>query len=82
MERISVSVRIPALGNCYDFTVPDRMSVKDAKRLMVRILHSEYGVSNQSEDVALFDMADGTMLRTECSFAQLGIADGAKLMMM
>ena len=81
MENISVSVRIPALDNVCDFMIPDSMSVKDALDLMVRILRSEYGVSGRPEDVMLFDMEDNRMLRAECSFAQLGITDGARLLM-
>ena len=81
MEKISITVKIPALDNTYDFIVPDNMSIRNAKNLMIRILSSEYGISDKSNDVMLFDMNDNTALRLECSFAQLGISDGAKLLM-
>lgn len=81
MEKISITVKIPALGNTYDFIVPNNMSIQNAQNLIIRILSSEYGISDNSTDVMLFDMDDNTALRLECSFAQLGISDGAKLLL-
>lgn len=81
MEKISVTVKIPALGSTYDFIVPNNMSIKNAQNLMIRILNSEYGISDSNTDAMLYDMTDNTALRLECSFAQLGISDGAKLLM-
>ncbi len=81
MERISISVKIPALDGTYDFLVPNNMSVRNAQNLMIKILNSEYGISDRGADATLFDMSDNTALRLECSFAQLGIPDGAKLIL-
>ncbi len=82
MRKIPVTVRIPAINGDYDFLIPDNMSVLDAEKLMIRILSSEYGLSDNSSDLLLIDMKDGKSLRTECSFSQLGIVDGAKLMLL
>lgn len=81
MEKIAVSVKVPALDNTYDFIIPNTMSVKSALGLMIRILSSEYGISDKSDGVMLFDMSDKTALPLECSFDRLGISDGAKLLM-
>lgn len=81
MEKISVTVKIPALGSTYDFIVPSNMSIRNAQNLMIRILNSEFGISDVNTDVMLFDLADNAALRLECSFVQLGISDGAKLLM-
>lgn len=81
MEKITVSVRVPALGGTYDFVIPNSMSVRDALLLMLRILSSEYGVSENSSGVMLIDLADQNSLHMECSFDQLGISDGANLLM-
>ncbi|MCI8308420.1 MAG: hypothetical protein HFH14_10285 [Lachnospiraceae bacterium] len=81
MEKVSVTVRAPALHGSYDFIVPDNMAVRDVQNLMVKILESEYGVSGKSDDFMLLDMSDGEVLRLECSFKQLGISDGARLML-
>lgn len=82
MEKISVEVEIPALSSTYDFIIPSNMSVQNAQNLMIRILNSEYGISDKSTDVILFDKDDNRVLRLECSFTQLGISDGAKLLML
>lgn len=50
MEKISITVKIPALDSTYDFIVPNNMSVKNAQNLMIRILNSEYGISDKSAD--------------------------------
>lgn len=81
MEKISITVEIPALNNTYDFVVPSNMSIRNAQNLMIRILNSEYGISAQNTDAMLFDKEDSKALRLECSFAQLGISDGAKLLL-
>ena len=81
MEKISITVKIPALDSTYDFVVPNNMSIRNAQKLMIRILNSEYGISDNSTDAMLFDMSDNTALRLECSLAQLGISDGAKLLL-
>lgn len=81
MEKISITVKIPALGSTYDFIVPNNMSIRNAQNLMIRILNSEYGISDKTTDVVLVDMNDQQALRLECSFAQLGISDGAKLLL-
>ncbi|WP_143482694.1 EsaB/YukD family protein [Pseudoflavonifractor sp. An44] len=82
MEKISITVRIPALDNTYDFIVPNNMPVQNIQNLIVKILSSEYGISTTNNDVMLFDTSDNKALRLECSFAQLGISEGAKLLML
>lgn len=81
MEKIAVTVKVPALDNVYEFLVPNRMPVKNILSLIVRILSSEYGISDNSEGLILFDTSDQTALPPESSFEQLGICDGAKLLM-
>lgn len=81
MEKIAVTVKVPALDNVYEFLVPNSMPVKNVLSLMVRILSSEYGISDNSEGLMLFDMSDQAVLSLECTFKQLGICDGAKLLM-
>lgn len=82
MRKIPVTVRIPAIHGNYEFLIPDNMSVADAQKLMVRILNSEYGIADNSSDLILIDEKDGKSLRQECSVSQLGITDGAKLILL
>lgn len=81
MEKISVTVKIPALGNTYDFMIPSNMSIRNVQKLIIRILNSEYGILDRTTDCMLIDMNDCRTLRLECSLIQLGISDGAKLML-
>ena len=37
MEKISITVKIPALDSTYDFIVPNNMSVKNAKNIKLRV---------------------------------------------
>ena len=50
MEKIAITVEIPALNGTYDFVVPSNMSIRNAQNLMIRILNSEYGISDQGTD--------------------------------
>ena len=81
MEKISISINIPAIGNTYEFMMPDSMTIQDAQNLIIRILSSEYGISKNNKDLMLFDLKDNLALRLECSFSQLGISDGARLLL-
>ena len=81
MGKIPVTVWIPAIGQSHDFLIPSNMAVKDVVSLMVNILVSEYGVFKSLADIVLLDMSDGKALKPDCSFTQLGITDGAKLIL-
>ena len=37
MEKISITVKIPALDSTYDFIVPNNMSVKNAQNIKLRV---------------------------------------------
>ena len=50
MEKISVSIRIPALDITQDFIVPSTMKMMDARQLVADILFSEYGVKRGLRD--------------------------------
>lgn len=82
MELLSVNIRIPALENSYEFLIPSGMSVQNAQYLIVNILRSEYGISGNYDTLTLFSLSDGLALRLECSFEQLGITNGQKLIFM
>ena len=82
MERITVSVRIPALGGSYEFLTPDSMAVKNVKKLMIRILSSEFNVHPSGDYAVLIDLRDHRQLLEELSFRQQGIEDGAELLLL
>lgn len=81
MEKVAITVRVPALDSTYDFIIPDSLPVEDVVQLIIKILSSEYGVSGNSEGAMLFDTSDQTALPPDCNFKQLGIFDGAHLLL-
>lgn len=82
MRKISVTVLIPAIHGSYEFLIPDNMAVSNVLKLLVRIMNSERGTVDNSENVLLIDRKDGKSLRTECNFRQQGITDGTKLVLL
>lgn len=82
VEKISVSIRIPALDVTHDFIIPSTMVMKDVKQLVMDIICSEYGVNKQAGDVVFVDKADGKALRMDASLEQMGIGDGANLILL
>jgi len=81
MKKLSVSVDIPAIGARHDFLIPSSMAIKNVIELMLKVLASEYGISDDISDLTLIGKEDARMLEDEYNFSQLGIADGAKLIM-
>jgi len=81
MRKLSVNIDVPAIGQCHDFLIPANMAVKDVISLITNILVSEYGIAGNVSDVTLFGKDDARALRTECSLVQLGVSDGAKLLL-
>jgi hypothetical protein len=81
LGKIPVSVWIPAISHSHEFLIPANMSVKDVIILMAKIIISEYGISDDLSDISLLDQSDGKALNFDCSFQQLGIANGAKLIL-
>lgn len=81
MGKAVVTIKIPALGLTSDFGIPDTMLVQDVQQLIIKILSSEYGISDSGQEVTLMDMNDGLALPQDTSFNQLGISDGARLLL-
>lgn len=82
MEKISVAIRIPALDVTHDFIIPSTMIMKDVKQLVMDIICSEYGVKKHASEIVFVDKVDGKALRMDANLEQLGIGDGAKLIML
>lgn len=82
MEKISVSIRIPALDVTHDFIIPSTMIINDVKQLVMEIVCSEYGINKQADDIVIIDKADGKVLCMDSSLEQMGIGDGANLILL
>lgn len=82
IQKISLSVRVPSVQKTHDFVLPESMSIKKVISLMSLTIADEYsGTSNNSDTLMLIDVNDNTTLNSGCSLKQLGIKNGAKLML-
>lgn len=82
MDKTTVSIRIPALDVTHDFIIPSTMKMIDVRQLVVDILYSEYGVQKSDTDLTFVDCKDGRYLSMDVNIAQLGLGDGARMMML
>ena len=82
MDKTTVSIRIPALDVTHDFIIPSTMKMIDVRQLVVDILYSEYGVQKSDTDLTFVDCKDGRYLSIDVNFDQLGIGDGARLIIL
>ena len=83
VEQISINIKVVGLNVEHNFLVPREMSVYDAVELIVRALRDEYpGVmNNSSASHALMQASSGKILNQSCSFKQLGIVQGDRMIL-
>lgn len=84
VEKISLNVVIPPLNLEHNFLIPADMSAETAASLILHTLQDEYpGVGQRSAaGVYLMQMSTGKLLNSGCSFRQMGIAQGERLLLM
>lgn len=80
-EKITVSVYVLGINRNCEFTVPSSLSVREAIKLMKKIIIEEYwGTAPNSEHkLSLMKISDCEVLNDAFSFAQLGISNGEKM---
>lgn len=84
VEKISLNVEIVPLNIEHNFLIPSEMSVETATSLIVKTVLDEYpGVKHTATNKNLLVQASsGKILNTNCSFRQLGIIQGEKIILM
>ena len=84
VEKISLNVEIVPLNLEHNFLVPMDMNVESAATLIVKTILDEYpGVRGAGANVSLLIQASsGKALDNRCSFRQLGIVQGERLILM
>jgi hypothetical protein len=81
-DKILFSVLLPATGKYYDIWVPRELNVHEATVLMSRILaERESRFYTPSSTTALYFAADGLELRADICIGNLGLNDGARLIL-
>jgi len=80
-EKITLSVCVLGINKNCDFSVPINMSVREAIKLMKKVITEEYwGNSPMPESrINLMKLSDLEVLNDSLSFAQLGISSGERL---
>ena len=84
VEKISLNVEIVSLNVEHNFLIPSEMSVEAATALIVKTILDEYpGVKHSATQLSMLVQATtGKVLNAKCSFKQLGIVHGEKIILM
>ena len=84
VEKLSLNVEIVPLNVEHNFLIPFEMSVENATALILKTITDEYpGVRHSAIGSALLIQASsGKALNSKCSFKQLGIIQGEKIILM
>lgn len=84
VEKLSINVEIVTLNVEHNFLIPANMSVETATSLIVKAVEEEYpGVKHSvTHPNLLVQASTGKLLNTKCSFKQLGIVQGEKIILM
>jgi len=83
VEKLSVNIKISSLNAEHNFLIPSDMNVGEATLLIIQILLDEYPDINVNYllEYRLMQVFSGKILNSGCSFRQLGIVQGEKLML-
>jgi hypothetical protein len=81
VEKISVSVKIAALNVEHNFLIPCDMTVSDATALVVKSVAEEYrgAAIKSTHEYVLMRSSDGKLLDRSCTFKQLDVVQGERL---
>ncbi len=84
VEKISLNVIVLSLNLEHNFLIPSDMNVEQAVGLIVQTLLDEYpGVKHSiNSPHRLIQATSGKVLNPTCSFKQLGVIQGEKLLLM
>lgn len=83
VDKISLNVKFAGLNVEHSFLVPSEMNVTDATNLIVQALSIEYPGTRGSVPGShmLLQTTSGKVLNQTCSFRQLGIVQGEKMIL-
>lgn len=84
IEKLSLNVLIVPLNVEHNFLIPADMSIESATMLISKTVLDEYpGVRYATMGINLLIQASsGKVLNAKCSFRQLGIIQGEKIILM
>ena len=82
MDNILVEVFLPAANRTYDVFIPLKIKLYEVTKLLAHTFTElSGGYFTASEDTVLCDKVSGTILNINMSAEELGLKNGAKLML-
>lgn len=83
VEKLSLNVLIVPLNVEHNFLIPSDMSIENATALISKAVLDEYPGVKYSTTVgtSLIQASSGKILNAKCSFRQLGIIQGEKIIL-
>lgn len=83
VEKVSINIKVVSLNVEHNFLIPWDMNVGDATALILQTLLEEYpGVKQQAtKGYMLMQLSTGKVLNPSCSFRQMGMIQGEKLLL-
>ena len=82
MEKVTVKINIASLDVSCDFVIPDNLAVRDIISLASRIISFQYGNTEDSSAIMLYDLESGRVLHGDLNLKQQGVSDSTKLVLM
>jgi hypothetical protein len=77
-EKVMLTVEVPATGTCERMMVPLSMPVSQGVRLMLRLLD----IPGQEPPLRVFSTLGGVFLQRERTFADNGVQQGDRLLLL
>ncbi len=82
VEKISLNILVPAVGQNHDFIVPCKMPIGEVIHLVLKLLQEEYkGIKADFNEIMLVSLEDYKVLKNDAYICDLIPYNGYKLMM-
>ena len=82
MNKILIEIYLPASGLSYEMRIPRQLTVGRVKKMIVNFLTTkENREYTPTDDSILCDGRNGSVISNELYIDQLGLADGARLIL-
>lgn len=84
VEKLSLNILVVPLNVEHNYLIPADMSIENATMLISKTIFDEYPGVKQATTVPnlLIQASSGKVLNAKCSFRQLGIIQGEKIIML
>lgn len=83
MNKVNVEVLIPSISRRYDFLLPYRMKMKDAKELIIKAVCEFEGLSDNGkiETMNIWAVDKSTIISDDLNVEEANLFDGSRLIL-